>query len=263
MIRQSLLALSLALVAGMAHAQGHAPGPTGPVNPLLEKASGALGMIRGVGPMRTVAAINTIQFKATGSMVEGGKRSTISALKAGGSFAVPGWRIDIQQSGPGGQRIIHALNGDIAWKESTPGVYAQAAPELAGDLAAQLWSTPQGVIRAAMMADSKDLKVSRAGGADVIEFAVHGMPVKALLDAAGRPTHVEVRVQHPSSGPMLIETDYTGYKDWDGYDVVFPTTTVRKINGVVVLDLTTTEFRSNPYVVFPVPAPLRPQAKPQ
>ena len=62
----------------------------------------------------------------------------------------------------------------------------------------------------------------------------------------------ETWLPNPVLGDMPIETEYSGYKDFNG--VKFPTTIVQKQGGFPVLDLTVNEVRANPGLSLSVAA---------
>ena len=225
--------------------------------PPLEAAANALGMERGV--RRELTSINAIYFNATGPMrvTDGGKATdrTVSAV-IGMSYFIPAIRSDITWQNPTGEprRLIEVANGERAWNESEPGMGATPTKETAAERLIQVWLTPQGALRAMVDARAKDPKaitIAQVNGRTQLSMSFQGGPFEVLLDAEQRPE--QVRWQRKG---QAIEVRFSDYKDWELLDVFFPQRIVERIDGRLVMDLAVTDFRSNPYVVFPIPAQL-------
>jgi hypothetical protein len=247
----------------------------------VKTAEYALGMIR--GPQR-IDAISTLKYWGTGSIKEFGPSSRPDLASpafnvnyhASLSYAVPAMRIDVMRSNPDGQggggqplaapqRQIHVVSGRFAWNESVPGAgfipgsTATPTPSALKVRLLQLWITPFGVLKMAVLAGSR-AKITTEGGATVITFpltdALEGITVKATLNAKNQVERVETRADNPALGDLVYETTYSDYKDLGeiASDVLFPSHIVQKQRGFPVLDLTITKTDpNNPYVVFPVP----------
>ena len=74
------------------------------------------------------------------------------------------------------------------------------------------------------------------------------------LDADKRPSRIEIAINHPVLGATTVATVLSDYRDWEKLGVWFPARIVQTIGTRKTQDLRVTEFRSNPYVIFPVPA---------
>ena len=71
-------------------------------------------------------------------------------------------------------------------------------------------------------------------------------------------TQTETRIPNPVLGDMLVETDYSGYKDFGG--VKFPATIVQKQGGHPLLDLAVTDVKANVPLDLSIPDAVK-QAK--
>src|SRR3989442_1715034 len=58
-----------------------------------------------------------------------------------------------------------------------------------------------------------------------------GVEAKGVLDAAGLMIRVEIKI-----GAQLFTGDYSDYKDFQGYGVMFPTRIVQKLDGRTIAD---------------------------
>ena len=105
------------------------------------------------------------------------------------------------------------------------------------------------------------MSIVEQGGKKVLTIPIDAIPARVTLGADNRPEKVESSIKHPTLGETTVEINYSGYRDFEHYGVFFPTHIVEKLGGRPVFDLTVTEFHTNPYIVFPVPATIQQTAK--
>ena len=132
--------------------------------------------------------------------------------------------------------------------------YLRPADTSAAERLKLIWLLPQGVILAGAKTLDRIKTAERNGLRELTVPLPNGriLPeAKVLLDAANLMTEVEVKV-----GGQVFTGEYAGYKDFQGYGVMFPERIVQKIDGRVVAELTVTEFLANPYMIFPPPKEL-------
>lgn len=146
----------------------------------------------------------------------------------------------------GEQRQVQLASGETAWNMA--GETATPAPAAATERAMQIWVTPHGFIKAAM-------KHNASVKANVVSFLVGGRRYTGTLNAQGLVETIETWLDNPVLGDMLVDTTYTGYKDFGG--VKFPTRIVQKQGGDPVLDLTITAVTPNAPVTIDVPQNVR------
>jgi glyoxylase-like metal-dependent hydrolase (beta-lactamase superfamily II) len=124
--------------------------------------------------------------------------------------------------------------------------------------AGQTALTPQGWVKAAM-ATSPTLKAASVNGkpGSVVSFTMNGKyRVEGYVDADNLLTKVNTWTPNPILGDTLIETTYSGYKDFGG--VKFPTKIGQKQGGFPTLDLTVSDVHPNapvPEIRVPGPPP--------
>jgi glyoxylase-like metal-dependent hydrolase (beta-lactamase superfamily II) len=162
----------------------------------------------------------------------------------------------------GDQRQIQVVGGNYAWNVpvAAPGNQnpasappAAAAPGSQLERMLQLWSTPQGFVKAAI-ANHATMKKA-AGGTDV-SFTVGGKyKMTGTIDAQNHVARVLTWIDQSIVGDMPVETTYTGYKDFAG--VQFPSRIVQKQDGFPSLDLTISSVTANPAVDIAVPDNVR------
>ena len=148
----------------------------------------------------------------------------------------------------GEARAATFVNGKLAWNQAGPLPVARPA-----GMAARLhdlWTTPHGVIKAAM----RNKSTVRADGAmHVVSFAEPGRySASAWIGADGLVHRVDSVMPHPVSGDTVVSTVYSSYRDHGG--VKFPAKIVQHQGGFRVLDLNVTEVAPNAALVAEVPA---------
>ena len=275
MMRVILASVAITAISGAAYAQFVPKDPTQVYRPSLEgqratgalapfdKAADALGMVRGVARTRTMDDITTVEYTGSGTMAEIGPGGALTAYKVnrmtvGISYYFRGRRAEIERQNAAGakQLLIHVVRGNpnLAWnEEGTPGMNPKLAPGTEAERMQQLWLTPHGFIRAAVDATFKDAKVAKAGAKTVLIVPIDGVQVRGVLDDNNRLERVDMPIRHPVLGATTLTAEYSDYKDFDNYGVMFPQHIVQKIGGKTVLDIRVTAFATNPYVVFPTP----------
>ena len=275
-----------ALVAPPIAAQtGTAFPPAQPATDLesaLYKAADALGMLR--GPQERDGIV-TFEYWATGSIDVQGRACELTNYRASVRYPaadrrerhpVPAMRVDLTCAGQKPDRRVQVVAGELAWNEAEPGGTATPAPDTARDRLLQIWTLPQGVVKAARLAGAK-ATFATEGGKPVITFPLpaplQNATVKATLDPQNflfhtmptgvrryfshRIERVEIRLNN-----VVTVTTYSEYGDLnaDDYksDALLPRRMVSERNGMKVMDLTLTMSQTyNPYVVVPVPENVR------
>jgi hypothetical protein len=278
--------LALATFAATPFAQtGTAFPPAEPAKDLesaLYKAADALGMLR--GPQERDGIV-TFEYWATGSIDVQGRSCDLTNYRASVRFPaadrrerhpVPAMRVDLTCGGQKPERHVQVVAGELAWNEAEPGGAATPAPDAARERLLQVWTLPQGVIKAARLAGAKAMFTTE-GGKPVITFPLpaplqnatmkatldpqnflfHTMPTGVRRYFSHRIERVETRLNN-----VVTVTTYSDYGDLnaDDYksDALLPRRMVSERNGMKVLDLTLTMSQTyNPYVVMPVPENIR------
>jgi glyoxylase-like metal-dependent hydrolase (beta-lactamase superfamily II) len=152
----------------------------------------------------------------------------------------------------GEHKLVGVLSGDHAW--NVAGETATPAPIALADRQLQLWSTPHGVVKAAL-----------AGQGTIqgrtIAFAVPGrFKATATLDTANLIERVDATVPSPVLGDMTVTVTYADYRDFGG--VKFPTRIRQSYGGFPALDITVTEVKPNAAADIAVPDTVKQAANP-
>lgn len=147
----------------------------------------------------------------------------------------------------GEQRQIFVMSGDFAW--NVVGDVVNPTPIALTDRQLQLWTTPHGVVKAAMA--NKATVQGR-----VISFAVPGkFRVKATVDGQNLVERIDAVAPHAVLGDIPVEIRYSDYKDFGG--VKFPTKIKQTIGGYPALELTVSDVQPNAPLDTSVPDPIR------
>jgi glyoxylase-like metal-dependent hydrolase (beta-lactamase superfamily II) len=156
----------------------------------------------------------------------------------------------------GEQRQNLLVSGNYAWNlAAAPGGAQQAAPAPANQVDRMLfvWSTPQGFLKAAM---ANNATTKKAKGGTEVSFTVGGKyKMTGIIDAQNHVERVQTWIDQPIVGDMLVETVYSGYKDFGG--VQFPSHIVQSQDGFPSLDLTVSSVTANQPVDITVPDNVR------
>ena len=152
----------------------------------------------------------------------------------------------------GEQRQVFVLSGDQTWNVVADA--AVPAPITLADRQFQLWSTPHGVVKAALAGQG-----TMQGR--TIAFAAPGrFKATATVDASNLIERVDATLANPVLGDMAVTVSYSEYKDFGG--VKFPTKIRQTYGGFPALDVAVTDVRSNVAVEVPVPDNVRQAANP-
>ena len=147
----------------------------------------------------------------------------------------------------GEQRQHFALSGDHAW--NVTGDVATPAPIALADRQFQLWSTPHGVVKAALAGNPT------VAGRTIAFGAPGRYTLRATLDERGLVEKVEGLVANAVLGDIPVVVTYADYRDYGG--VKFPTRIRQTAGGFPSLDVTVTDVQPNAAVSVAVPDPVR------
>lgn len=231
---------------------------------VLMQTADALGMWRGVGVRENLDEIVRAEFEASGIVHEPAltgawKERKIKKLVFGVDYAIPASRVAMTETDASGKdvTVIHVVRENMAWNETAPGVGAAPSMASAYMRVREIETLPHGFMRAVFEADKKAVKLSKQGGKTIVSAPIEGVIGKATLDKDSRPERIELPIDHPVLGKTLMVATFSGYKDWDGYEVFFPTRITYTLGGKPWVDLTVSKHAVGPYIVFPVPANVR------
>jgi glyoxylase-like metal-dependent hydrolase (beta-lactamase superfamily II) len=153
----------------------------------------------------------------------------------------------------GEQRQVQVVSGNSAWNLGAPAQPAAPAPGNVVERTLMLWATPQGFVKAAM---ANNAQTRKAKGGTEVSFTVGGKyKMTGVINAQNDVERVQTWIDQPIVGDMLVETVYSGYKDFGG--VRFPSRIVQSQDGFPSLDITVATVTANPAVDIAVPDNVR------
>ncbi|RTL31958.1 MAG: MBL fold metallo-hydrolase [Rhodocyclaceae bacterium] len=151
------------------------------------------------------------------------------------------------------QKVDQYVSGAHAWNLPTGNAANPAPtpqPTALAERLAEIWSTPQGFLRAAQANNARS--VVKAGEAEV-SFTVDGhYRFVGVINAANQVVKVRTWIDSPVLGDTLVETRFFGYRNFG--NLYLPSQIERVQGGYPVLDLQISDVKANPAVDLPVPA---------
>jgi hypothetical protein len=170
-LKAASVAIAVTLTISMIEAQ-----QTPELKTVLHNAADALGMLR---TEREADLIATLRYWGAGTMTVGGQMVKVTNYAGSVNFHVPGMRVDVTRTAADGkpQRAVEVVSDKFAWNETQPGMNATPAAAAVNDRLLQLWTLPQGIVKAATAAGAA-AKVTAAG-----RHHAHGI---ASSDGEGR-----------------------------------------------------------------------------
>lgn len=158
-----------------------------------------------------------------------------------------------ERPAPVEQRPDQYVSGGFAWNLATPpnatAPVATAQPAAVEERAAEIWATPQGFIKAAL-ANNAVSKPSKAGLE--VSFQVGGKyRYVGIINNDNQVEDVKTWIDNPVLGDTLVETKFSGYKNFGG--TLFPEHIVRSLGGAPVLDIHVSTVKWNAPVDFSAP----------
>jgi glyoxylase-like metal-dependent hydrolase (beta-lactamase superfamily II) len=154
--------------------------------------------------------------------------------------------------GSGEQRSSAFMRGASAWNLVGP---APVASPVAYDMRVHdLWTTPHGVIKAAMANNPSAATATIDGKAvTAVSFAVPGRyRATAFINAAGLVEKIDSMQPNPVMGDTFSTIVFSDYKDTGG--VKFPMRIQQSMGGFAVLDLAVNDVKPNAPAGIEVPA---------
>ncbi len=232
----------------------------------------SIGM--GRGKVMSVKNVIGVQFRADGTMADGTGMARLTNAEFHIAYYLPAMRMFLNGTKANGQPLkeIRVFADQYAWDEAQEGRGATAAMPTLNDRLPLIKLTPFGAMWSVIEAEGHTVVSKTADGKTVLTGT-------SPHDGIETSVVVEDSRQHPKLGPYdpteLIRlpvavtvkanghtygatfADYRGDLEPNVW-MIFPTTIKWTLDGRPLADLKVTFFRSNPYIVFPVPEAVKP-----
>ena len=213
----------------------------------------------GMGRTRPLGVKNviTIMFSAEGTFTDQGGTHKLSKADFHLSYVVPAMRILLEGTRADGMPLkeIRVFADTYAWNEAKEGMDATPAMAALAERAPLIKLTPFGALWSVIEAEGH-AKIGTLGGKTVLTgmSPYDRMEVATTLDDKQRPESVTVKANGHVYGATFAD-----YRDtWEpAYLVIFPSVIHWTMDNRPLADLKVTAFKSNPYVVFPVPVAVK------
>jgi len=224
-------------------------------SPCIPKAVRDAAEAIGMGRTKPLGVKNviTIMFSAEGSLTDSDGIAKLTKADFHISYVVPAMRMFLNGSRADGKSLseIRVFADKYAWNEAKEGLDATPAMATLPEREPLIKLTPFGALWSVIEAEGH-AKVATVGGKSVLSGTspYDGMEVTITLDDKQRPASVTAKGKGHVYGATFAD-----YRDtWEpAYLVIFPSEIHWTIDNRPLADLKITAFKSNPYVVFPIP----------
>ncbi|MEQ1761386.1 MAG: MBL fold metallo-hydrolase, partial [Vicinamibacterales bacterium] len=220
------------------------------------------------------ADTRTIQFSGSGKWFQFGQAPNptlpwpafdVSEYQAAINYETPAARVQLVRKqvvepgrvrpAPVEQRPDQYVSGTTAWNLAAPPGAApgtapvpQPQPAAVEERVAEIYSTPHGFLRGAQ---ANNATVTEAGGGSEVTFSVGANRFVGTINAQNQVEKVQTWIDNTVLGDTLVETTFSGYRDFGG--VQFPARIQRVQGGYPVLDLTVSSVTANGAVDIAIP----------
>lgn len=224
------------------------------------------------------ANVKSIEYSGTGKWFNFGQAPNpnlpwppfdVSSFKAAINYEAPGARIEMVRKqmlepprvrpAPLEQRTTQLVSGASAWNVAPPPDAAagsapapQPQPASVDERLMEIWSTPQGFLRAAR---ANNATSEPANGGSTVTFSTGGRKYVGTINPQSHVEKVQTWISTPVLGDTLVETAFADYRDFGG--VMFPARITRIQGGHPVLDIAVSAVVANPSVDTPAPEEVR------
>lgn len=220
---------------------------------LLGGCSPPAGTVDAAAKALDVAKVNGVTFAGAGKWTWFGQQISpneawptfdLTKFSAAISYTAPAAHVEMERSVAADtarnrpavkQTANQWISGTSAWNVATPvggTPTAVAQPGAVAERQAEIWSTPHGFLKAAMVnkATSKP-----ANGGSEVSFTVGSAKYVGTINARNEVEKVQTWIDNNVLGDMSYETTFSDYKDFGG--LRFPAHIVRTIAGNPALEV--------------------------
>ncbi len=224
---------------------------------LLASCAGKHGTLESASHHLDATSVKGVQFSATGKWFQFGQAPApgqawpafeVSAYAAEIHYEGPAARVQLtrkqivepgrERPAPVDQQFDQYVSGGTAWNAQVGQAASPPTPQPAAveERQAEIWTTPQGFLRAALGANAQ---VSPSENGSEVRFELGGHRYAGLINKQDEVERVQTWISNPVLGDALDEVTYTDYKNFGG--LVFPARIQRSLGGFPVLDITVSD----------------------
>ncbi len=237
------------------------------------------GTLQAAAQTLGAADMKSIEYSGTGRWFQFGQAPSptlpwpqhdVSAYTAAINFDTSSARVEMTRKqtiepgrarpAPAEVKLVQLVSGTSAWNLATPAgapagtaPTANAAPAAVEERAMEIWSTPQGFVKAAL---ANNATTTTQGTGSEVSFTAGGKyKYTGTINAQNQVERVQTAIDNAVLGDTTVETVFSDYRDFGG--VMFPGRISRTQGGHPVLDLTVSGVKANPAVDIAVPENVR------
>jgi len=234
----------------------------------------AVGMVR--TKMPAIKSVIGIQFRVDDTLADGAGMAKLANTEFHMAYNIPAMRAMLKGTKANGQALneIRVFADQYTWNETQEGRGATAAPNTLNDRLPLLKLTPFGALWSVIEAEGHTTVTKTPDGKTVLTGTSPYDGIEVAITVEDSRQHVKLGPYEPTELirlPVAVTAKANGhvwgatFADYRGdlepnVWMIFPTTMKWTLDGKPYADLKVTFFRSNPYIVFPLPDVVKPKA---
>jgi hypothetical protein len=227
----------------------------------------SIGM--GRGKVMGVKNVIGVQFRADGTMADGTGMARLANAEFQIAYYLPAMRMFLNGTKANGQPLkeIRVFADQYAWNETDEGRGATAAMASLGERLPLTKLTPFGAMWSVIEAEGHTVVTRTPDGKTVLTGTSPYDGIETSITVEDSRQHLKLGPYDPTELirlPVAVTVKASGhtygatFADYRGdlepnVWMIFPTTMKWTMDGKPLADLKVTFFRSNPYIVFPMP----------
>jgi hypothetical protein len=231
----------------------------------------ALSIGMGRSSLLGVKNVIGMMFRVDGTLADGAGMAKLAGAEFQMAYYIPAMRAMLKGTKANGQPLneIRVFADQYAWNETQEGRGATAAMNTLNDRAPLLKLTPFGALWSIIEAEGHTVVSKTADGKTLLTGTSPYDGVEVAITVEDSRSHVKLGPYDPTELirlPVAVTAKANGhtwgatFADYLGGTklepdvwMIFPTTIKWTLDGKPYADLKVTYFRSNPYIVFPIP----------
>ncbi|HEY3092542.1 MAG TPA: hypothetical protein VGJ52_05575 [Vicinamibacterales bacterium] len=210
-----------------------------------------------------------VQFRANGTMADGAGMAKLQNAEFHIAYYIPAMRAMLKGTKANGQPLndIRVFADQYAWNETQEGRGATAAMNTLNDRLPLIKLTPFGAMWSVIEAEGHTVVSKAADGKTVLTGTSPYDGIEVAITVEDSRQHVKLGPYDPTELirlPVAVTAKANGHTwgaTFANYRgdlepnvwMIFPTQIKWTLDGKPLADLQVTFFRSNPYIVFPIP----------